>query len=93
MKQSVNPIRSEHYQQRQRELERVLEVADGSKRNAALSLQEELEAEFVEAWSFSGDSDRRSLEMRQMAALHCGGFDHCSYYYESITPRSKIVRH
>ena len=68
----------------------MLEVPGGSTRSAALSIEEELEAEFVRAWALSDDADGVSLEMKMMAARNCSGFDHCTCYYESET-RSHVV--
>jgi hypothetical protein len=95
MNHTLKPVPSRHYRDWQRELWRRLEVPDGSNRNAALSIEEELEAEFVHAWGFSDDTDGRSLEMKMMAARHWDGsehcFDHCTCYYESETESHVVV--
>ena len=59
----MKPVPSKYYQERQRELRRLLEIPNGAARNAALSIEEELEAEFVHAWNLSDDADGVSLEV------------------------------
>ena len=87
----MKAVPRKHYQQQQHELWRLLEVAGGSTHNSGLSIAEQLEAEFVEAWGFSGDIDGVSLEMKMMAARNCEGFDHCTCYYESETGSHVVV--
>ena len=87
----MKPIPSKHYRERQRELWRLLEIPDGAGRNASLSIEEELEAEFAHAWHLSDDADGVSLEMKMMAARNCPGFDHCTCYYESETKSHVVV--
>ncbi len=90
----MKPGPSKHYRERQDELWRLLEVRGGGTLNAALSIKEQLEAEFVQAWGLSRDADGQSLEMKRLAARHWDGaehcFDHCTCYYEVAT-RSHVV--
>lgn len=91
----MKPAPSRPYQERQRELWRLLEVRGGSTRNAGLSIAEELEAEFVQTWGLSGDDDGQSEEMKMLAARHYDGaehcFDHCTCYYETETGSHVVV--
>jgi hypothetical protein len=89
--QSMKPVPSGYYRQRQAEFWRLCEIADGTARNAILSIQEELEAEFVRAWGLSDDTRGQSLEMKMMAARNCDGFDHCTFYYEAKTGSHVVV--
>lgn len=91
----MKPVPSKEYQKRQRELWRLLEVPDGAARNAAMSVADQLEAEFVHAWGLSDDSDGVSLDMKMMAARNCNSFDHCfdhcTCYYEGETKSHVVV--
>lgn len=95
MNHELKPAPSKHYQERQQELWRLLEVPGGSTLNAAQSLQEELEAEFVDAWGFSWASEEVTQDIRVMLTRNCNGFlhcfDHCNCYYEGETESRVVV--
>jgi hypothetical protein len=86
----MNPGPSKHYEKQQRQLRRLLDIGGGATRNAALSIEEQLEAEFVRDWGLSADIDGVSLRMKMIAAKSRGGFDHWTCYYERET-RSEVV--
>lgn len=94
MNQTEKPAPSKRFRARQCEVWRLLEVPNGLMRNAALSIAEELEAEFVHAWGLVSDTDGASLDMKMMAARNCDNFqhcfDHCTCYYEAKN-RSHVV--
>ncbi len=94
MSSTVKPVPSSRYQMWQRELWRLHEFSGGTARNAVLSIEEQLETEFMHAWGFSDENEEQAYEMEMMARRNCrrsaGGFDHCTCYFEPET-KSHIV--
>ncbi len=90
MKQPKKPAPSKDFIERQRELQRLLDLR-GETRTAALSLEEELEGYFVSAWGFSPDIGGHAREMKMMAGRACDGFDHCTFYYDPATKAQVVV--
>jgi len=91
MNHTTIPIRSEHYIQQQLVLARLLDLPDGQGRIPALSIEEELEAEFALAWGLSPDHSEPTLEIGWLADTLSRGFDHCTYYYEPKTTAHVVV--
>ena len=91
MNHGTIPVRSEHYIQQQLALARLLDLPDGQGRIPALSIEEELEAEFTLAWGLSPDPSEPTLEMGWLADSVSSGFDHCTYFHEPKTNAQVIV--
>lgn len=91
IRRSGHPRPSRHYQEQQRETRRLLDLPIAMHYIALLSLQAQLEAEFVQAWGFTLDLDGRALELKQLAAQTCRGFDHCTCYSEPRTGAHIVV--
>ncbi len=91
MPTAEKPVPSKEYQRRQRELWRLMEFGGPAKRNAALSVEEQLEAEFVQAWGLSKDPKRVSRGLPYLGPTRCAGLDHCTFYYDPETGCQVVV--